>query len=354
MASCEVQNSIGHYPKSGVVPNSEALGDTTPDLPLSNSQKKSLRLRDDRQGVPLRHALARFITEFADYDEKASLIKVSEYTKFIYSKSSQLFWLAGQFLFFLCLFSLFIVSCYIVVMFKTHSFAVTNAFLGTGIILPVIIFGGQFYRHVHAYGWSPPDAPLSLSCLEELDKELIKIIEVFLSELRGEHGVEVYYLRRIQKDVKPRFLNRRVFFGRYCHFLFSEHSHILQGTPLFGSPFACHRELFITDADLQLIIKRSRKKLAESPESQDSRGRIPDGHFEAALIRLLPELLHNNSLPMDNEDRAVSKLHGMLVPWLREYVGVNGSMPKHNDVRRHAITFYRALKLVKEHTKENV
>jgi hypothetical protein len=301
---------------------------------LSNAVERERRGGD----VSVRNALAQVYSIYSEKDIEARLADVSRYSDSISRRAYLFFYFTHKLVVLLYWGLTAIVSAMAVELVRYDGISTWNGLWLFSIIALLLIFGVFFTRQVRAYGFGIPKAPTESQSSAELDGALKEAISALLQELRKESGIRLYYYWWGFAKLKPKPADRRVFFGRYCNLLFSEHFQFRRLVPRYGAPFLCSSDIFVRRADLDDVLARLKSEYKSGP------GRYPNGLRDAALLDLSSELLSDSNLLKVPEEVAIPRIVRKLSSWYSSHPTQNANPPEPADMKKQAGGIHRGLK----------
>jgi|GEM_PF-4595157 len=222
-------------------------------------------------------------------------------------------------------------------LFKSNGIGTWNGLWLLSVATLLLILGLFHARRVWAYGLGIPKVPTEVKSLAELDDPLKEAVNALLQELRKESGIKLHYYWWGLFKLRSRPVDRRVFFGKYCHLLFSEHSYLRRLVPRYGAPFLCSSDVFMRRSDLEAILARLKSEQKAGP------GRYSNGIREAALMDLSEQLLNQAKLFRMSEEDAIPGIMSMLSSWYRLHPTKTANAPDTGDLKKQAGGIHRGL-----------
>lgn len=291
--------------------------------------------------VSLRYALAQFAACHTQKSTEEILNEMDAFTDALDLRSLILFRVTQACLALSYSAYLILTLTFIQGMFDTYSqgiwWCLYIILAGVSSIIALLFF----VRHTYAYGWGTPKVPMEPPYNPKYDEGLRAAIDAFLGELRKEQGVGVYFYRHALFAIEPKTLDRRVFFGKCCNLLFSEHGYFRGMVPLYGRLASRRVDFFIRQENLQKLLDSLKPKRKAGP------GRNYCGRFEAALMCLSSNHFADK-LDLDQQDAAIKEIRSALDNWYQELPAAGEEGPKPEEVKKQASGIYNGLRLNKK------
>jgi hypothetical protein len=296
-----------------------------------NFLKKDADLTPDINDVPLRQALAFFLSEDID-DSFRQITNITNGTYRKYKKLSETKFIV----LFLALLG-FTLSFFAFLAIAPHvskASSIENTLFGIAFLSLIAVVCPFIIWQLFQYGWKELEEPI------KLPHEANARVDEFLSILQKESSARAYYYSVLTK--KRVHLERRLFFGRLRYLLFSEHAPIRRLVTRYRFFYPAPADIFMRRADVERILADSKPKRKPGP------GREPKYPYTDAVIGLIgnPEL---GKLSSDDQSSAVRKIESLLKEWFEANVTESGEVPRSDLIRPYAKKVYDRLAFLALH-----
>jgi hypothetical protein len=291
----------------------------------ANIDRSGLPLDPDTDDIPIRLALAMFISDDID-DAGAEITAITNMESAKYKK----YFAASDSIFFLC--ALVFIAVFFTLIFSAENPVETKNSL-LNISLGSLIFAAipRILIQAFQYGWRVPEAPLALPHIAN------KRIDEFLALLQREFEPKAYYFSIWNR--KRVSLGRRQFFGKLRYLLFSEHGSVSRMVIRFPTGLPSPTDIFLRRSDVEKMIAVSKPKRKGGP------GRAPSPRYADAIIALLgnPKLLQ---LGVADSEQAIDQVTKWMADWFEENADESGWVPRKDQIKLYAEKIFAHLKFL--------
>jgi hypothetical protein len=281
----------------------------------ANISGSALPIAPDADDVPIRQALAMFISDDID-DAGAEITAVTNMEGAKYKK----YFVASDFIFYLS--ALVFAAVFFTLVFSAESSTeAKNSLLNISIGSLIFAAIPRILIQAFQYGWGMPEAPLALPHAGN------KRIDEFLALLQKESGPKSYCYSLFQK--RRVSLGRRQFFGKLRYLLFSEHGSVRRMVVRFPTGLPSPTDIFLRRPDVEKMIEASKPKRKGGP------GRAPSPRYTDAIIALLG---NENVLKLDVTDgeKAIDQVSKWMADWFEENADQTGWVPRKDQIKPYA------------------